>query len=195
MNTSPRHPWLKIVVSVALITGASLAAGGAVIAQPWAASPDQSSAQQLRVKPTQKPVPLDLKDAKVSGLGNQKETPLAESASEGKAKAQARDPKTLPGKRPAINPEKELKKLSASLGGCLREYGSAGQCLPTIPPSQAAHVKEMIDAGLNPNSMPHTWTCSEVRQYFPDGIEIRQKKTDPQRLDLDRNGIGCSPED
>ena len=193
MNTSKRHPWQKIVVSVALMTGASLAAGGAVVAQPWAASSVQASAQQMGVKSTQNPVALDLKDAKVSGLGNKKETPLAESASEGKAKA--RDPKTLPGKRPAIDPVKELKKLSVSLGGCLREYGAAGQCLPVIPPSQAAHVKEMVDDGLNPNSMPHTWTCSEVRQYFPDGIEIRQKKTDPQRLDLDRNGIGCSPED
>ncbi|WP_104084003.1 hypothetical protein [Cryobacterium sp. Y11] len=193
MKNPKRHSRLKIVVSVALLTGASLAAGGAVIAQPWDASAVQVSAQQLGIKPSQKPVALKLKDAKVSGLGEHKETPLAESASRGKPKA--RDPKTLPGKRPAIDPAKELEKLSTSLGGCLREYGSAGQCLPTIPPSQAAHVKEMIDAGLNPHSMPHTWTCLEVRQYFPEGIEIRQKKTDPQRLDGDRDGIGCSVHD
>lgn len=193
MNTPKRHPWLAIVSGVALITGVSLATGVAGFALPWGASSNQAPALHA-VASSQKPVALNLKDAKISGLGNHKEIPLSMSASRGTT-PKARDPKTLPGKRADIDPVKELKRLSVALGGCLREYGRAGQCLPVVPPSQAAHVKEMIDAGLDPNSMPHNWTCSELRQYFPHGIEIRMKNVDPQRLDLDRNGIGCSPND
>lgn len=190
MNTAKRHAWPRWVAVTALVAGVSLAAGAGVIAQPLAASSSVASQRTAAV-------PLDMKDATISKLGNKKETTLKESASKrpDKPDKQPRDKKTLPGKRGAIDPAKELKKLSTQLGGCLSAYGDAGQCLPVVPPSAADHIREMVDAGLDPKSMSHPWTCSELRQYFPQGIAIRKQGVDPQRLDPDRNGIGCSDGD
>jgi hypothetical protein len=49
----------------------------------------------------------------------------------------------------------------------------------------------MKNAGLDPASMPHNWTCSEVRVYFHNGISVRQPRTDPQHLDGNGDGIAC----
>lgn len=84
---------------------------------------------------------------------------------------------------------------TTSLGGCLRPYGDAGQCLPSVPPSLARHVQEMKDAGLDPASMPHTWSCGEVRKYFKNGVSVRQTGVDPQELDANEDGIACGPGD
>lgn len=160
--------------------------------------PRREAAPRGTAAPLDEAVPLDVKDATVSKLGDRKETSLAASSLQraaGRGDTGPRDPETLPGKRPATNPAQELKKLSVALGGCVREYGTAGQCLPVVPPSAAAHVQDMVDAGMNPKSMSHPWTCSELRTYFPDGIAVRKPGVDPQRLDLDRDGIGCSVND
>lgn len=89
----------------------------------------------------------------------------------------------------------ELLGATASLGGCLLAYGDSGQCLPSVPPSLAQHLQEMKDAGLDPASMPHAWTCDEVRKYFKSGISVRQAGVDPQKLDANADGIACGRAD
>jgi hypothetical protein len=88
-----------------------------------------------------------------------------------------------------------LDTTSQSLGGCLKEYGDAGQCLTVVPPSLAEHIQQMKDAGLDPASMPHNWSCAEVRVYFPKGITVRQPGVDPQHLDANRDGTACGAGD
>ena len=80
-------------------------------------------------------------------------------------------------------------------GGCLPEYGAAGQCLPVVPPSLASHVAQMKAAGLDPSSMPHHWSCAEVRTYFPEGLPVRIPGTDPQHLDSTADGTACGTGD
>lgn len=80
-------------------------------------------------------------------------------------------------------------------GGCLPEYGAAGQCLPVVPPSLASHLAQMKAAGMDPSSMPHHWSCAEVRTYFPDGLPVRIPGTDPQHLDPTADGTACGTGD
>lgn len=89
----------------------------------------------------------------------------------------------------------EVHDADGAPGGCLAEYGEAGQCLPTVPPSLAEHVQDMEKAGQDASSMPHHWDCAEVRTFFPDGIAVRQAGVDPQGLDTDEDGIACSAGD
>lgn len=89
----------------------------------------------------------------------------------------------------------EVISSDAALGGCHEAYGEDGQCLPTIPPSLAAHAAEMDRAGLDPTSMPHHWTCAEVDLSFPDGIAVRVAGVDPDGLDTDLDGVACGPGD
>lgn len=134
------------------------------------------------------------------GLGNSPEVSLTEA---GKAEVgQAADAK--PGRRDnsaglkerrAINPADVLATENLSLGGCLPQYGEAGQCLPAVPPSLSRHLQEMKKAGVDPASMPHPWACSEVRDYFMDGLIVRKKNVDPQKLDVNDDGIACGPGD
>lgn len=98
-------------------------------------------------------------------------------------------------RRGAVDPTTVLSDRGPSLGGCLPQYGAAGQCLPVVPPSLSQHLKEMKDAGLDPGSMPHVWTCTEVRTYFKNGIIVRQSGVDPQKLDANADGIACGPAD
>ncbi|MGZ4659968.1 MAG: hypothetical protein ACXVYB_01675 [Arthrobacter sp.] len=100
-----------------------------------------------------------------------------------------------PSPRGSIDPSQVLDTASQSLGGCLKEYGDAGQCLPVVPPSLAEHLQQMKDAGLDPASMPHNWTCGEVQVYFPNGITVRQHGVDPQRLDTNGDGRACGAGD
>ncbi|WP_298582695.1 hypothetical protein [uncultured Kocuria sp.] len=95
-----------------------------------------------------------------------------------------------------IKPEEVLGDVSRRApGGCLSEYGEDGQCLPAVPPSMAKHVQEMKDAGLDPNTMEHRWTCAEVREYFSEGIKVRSAGKDPQQLDANKDGVACGPGD
>ena len=100
---------------------------------------------------------------------------------------------TLPERFPS-GPDPTLGD-APNLGGCLPEYGAAGQCLPVIPPSFSAHVQEMVEAGIDPSGMTHSWTCAEVRQFFPEGLPIRLAETDPQGLDRNSDGTACGAAD
>jgi hypothetical protein len=97
--------------------------------------------------------------------------------------------------RGPVDPAAVLSDASLSLGGCLPQYGSDGQCLPAIPPSMSQHLKEMKDAGLDPGSMPHSWTCTEVRTYFKTGLSVRKAHVDPQKLDANHDGVACGAAD
>lgn len=96
--------------------------------------------------------------------------------------------------RAAVAPDDVLPDATAP-GGCLPEYGADGQCLPAVPPSLAKHVQDMKKAGLDPSSMPHNWSCDELRTVFPEGITVRQKGQDPQQLDANGDGTACGPGD
>ncbi|MGG7652443.1 MULTISPECIES: hypothetical protein [Kocuria] len=96
--------------------------------------------------------------------------------------------------RADVAPDK-VHDADTAPGGCLAEYGEAGQCLPTVPPSLAKHVRDMEKAGQDVSSMPHHWDCEEVRTFFPDGIVVRQAGVDPQGLDVDEDGTACSAGD
>lgn len=97
--------------------------------------------------------------------------------------------------RGTVAPSEVLGNAALSLGGCLKEYGADGQCLPAVPPSLSQHVQEMKDAGVDPAGMPHNWQCGEVRVYFPQGITVRQPGVDPQHLDRDGDGTACGAAD
>ena len=97
--------------------------------------------------------------------------------------------------REPVNPA-DVVTSSTALGGCHPSYGGAGQCLPLIPPSQAAHAAEMVAAGEDLASMQHPWTCTELLTDFPDGVAVREvadfAARDPYGLDLDGDLIACS---
>lgn len=125
-----------------------------------------------------------------STIGGVEETSLDQVASV--AVAGLRDNSALPGARGAVEPSALLS--SDSFGGCLAEYGDNGQCLTVYPPSRAEHVREMIDLGEDPSTMPHEWSCAELVTFFPDGIAVRQPGIDPQGLDVDLDGTACEPD-
>lgn len=97
--------------------------------------------------------------------------------------------------RAPVDPADVLSSATA-LGGCHPAYGDAGQCLPLVPPSMAAHAADMLAAGLDLDSMPHPWTCSELLRSFPDGVAVRDVPapgtSDPFGLDVDGDGIACA---
>jgi len=133
------------------------------------------------------------------GAGDSAEVSLAEAARTAsgpaaRAKAGSDHSSTLKRRGP-VDPSDVLADSSQSLGGCLPQYGSDGQCLPVVPPSLSRHLKDMVDAGQDPASMPHSWSCTEVRQYFKNGLAVRQANVDPQKLDANRDGIACGPAD
>lgn len=133
-----------------------------------------------------------------AGAGNAPEVSLAEA---GRAESGAASSRPEGGNstglklRGPVDPAAVLSDASVSLGGCLPQYGAAGQCLPAVPPSLSRHLKEMMDAGLDPGSMPHSWTCAEVRAYFKNGLAVRQAHNDPQRLDANHDGVACGAAD
>lgn len=110
--------------------------------------------------------------------GDSPEIPLAEAgrAETGQAASARRNGKDHSAhlkKRGAIDPRQVLPDTKLSPGGCLPQYGAAGQCLPAVPPSLSRHLRDMKDAGLDPPSMPHRWSCGEVREYFATGLPLR----------------------
>lgn len=101
----------------------------------------------------------------------------------------------LPQLREKVLPSQVLESGATGYGGCLLEYGENGQCVPAVPPSLASHVQDMKAAGGNPNAMEHRWSCTELRQYFKDGVALRQAGTDPQKLDANGDGKACGAGD
>lgn len=97
--------------------------------------------------------------------------------------------------RGPIDPAEVKGGSDATLGGCLVEYGANGQCLPVIPPSAADHAQQMRASGLDPLQMAHPWDCSEVREMFSAGLDVRQEGVDPQKLDTNGDGTACGPGD
>lgn len=91
------------------------------------------------------------------------------------------------GTRPDTSARSVLPSPEAANGGCDHDYGDSGQCLPLVPPSQAAHVA----AG---HATPR-WTCKEFRRYFADGLVVVVTGVDPLRLDGNADGVACGPGD
>jgi len=134
--------------------------------------------------------PIDVSDDVVeTPVGGGEETSLASAASA--PTIVGRDDSSLGAPNAPVDPSTVLG--SGVFGGCTVEYGTNGQCLPVYPPSIAGHIQDMVDAGLDPSTMPHNWTCDEVRQYFPSGIAVRQPGVDPQALDDDGDAMACEP--
>jgi len=138
---------------------------------------------------TEKPVDVT-EDAVETPVGDTAEVSLESAAST--PTGDTRDNGALGAPKEPVDPT-GIFDASASLGGCTVEYGETGQCLPVYPPSISQHVQDMIDAGLDPKTMPHNWTCEEVRLYFPSGIAVRQPGVDPQALDDDGDAVACEP--
>lgn len=95
--------------------------------------------------------------------------------------------KELRSERPKISPKQVFKDAGVARGGCNVAYGVGGQCLPSVPPSQAEHVA----AG----HMKPQWECTQVRVLFKDGIALAKAKADPQRLDKNKDGTACGKGD
>lgn len=197
-------PMLSIAgaVSVALVWGGisaeqtidASAAAGSVAMAPQAGKSGKTPPGQALAKDKRNQATI---------LGGKAEKSLAKAGAEankgkatnGKAKANRSNRVSGLAKRGPVDPKKVLTDVSAGLGGCLVEYGADGQCLPGVPPSLGAHVKQMKDAGVDPSTMPHTWTCGEVRTYFPEGVLLRQPGIDPQQLDTNGDGTACGTGD
>lgn len=130
---------------------------------------------------------------------NRRQTSLQEAATTPHTPAGPEQPSVPHGPAPKLRgpvlPSKVFSRGADNLGGCLKEYGENGQCVPVVPPSLAQHLQDMKNAGLNAGSMPHTWSCSELRNYFPNGAAVRQRGIDPQHLDINGDGIACGPGD
>lgn len=97
--------------------------------------------------------------------------------------------------RGKVRPSQALEKGATGFGGCLRQYGENGQCVPQVPPSLANHVRDMKAAGLDPSAMEHRWSCTELRKYFRDGVAVRRTGVDPQKLDTNGDGRACGTGD
>lgn len=178
-SQSPERP-----AAASAPTEASQAAGAAHHLK----TSDPASSRPLQEMPAANPNP--------QGVGNKPEVSLEEAgrAEVGQAASSGKDrSRNLP-KAGTATPA-EILGERPSLGGCLPEYGDAGQCLPAVPPSLTRHVQEMKDAGTDPSFMPHSWTCDEARKYFKDGLSVREPGVDPQKLDTNADGIACGPAD
>lgn len=89
--------------------------------------------------------------------------------------------------RPDTDPKQVVPDTATKTGGCVGAYGRPGQCLPTIPPSQAEHV-------AMGHMQPH-WDCTEVRTIFRKGLAVRARGVDPLGLDRDHDGTACGKND
>lgn len=133
--------------------------------------------------------------------GTRQETSLAQAASSSEVPVTVDGVPAAPDRaagltpRGAIDPGEVLGEGPSTLGGCLPEYGSNGQCLPVIPPSMAEHARDMARTGSDPAAMLHRWSCTEVRQLFPDGLPVRQAGVDPQGLDASKDDTACGADD
>lgn len=194
---------LATVVNVASSTPAQLPPAPERLGTTAAPSPSRSDAATHQshapgAPAVRLPQIIPPEAASPSGVGNRPEVSLEEAgrAEVGPA-ARSRQGKDRSGNLPkaSVATPGDVLGASPSLGGCLAEYGDDGQCLPSVPPSLSQHLKDMKDAGLDPASMPHNWTCSEVRQYFRNGLTVREAGVDPQELDSNADGTACGSAD
>ncbi|KIS27189.1 hypothetical protein TV39_11695 [Arthrobacter sp. SPG23] len=151
-------------------------------------------------KPAGNDSPAAARADEATGIGSRAEVSLNEAANAevgpaAGASRDARDRSSGLAEQAAVDPAAVLGSREVSLGGCLPQYGEDGQCLPAVPPSQSQHLQDMKNAGLDPGSMAHDWNCAEVREYFPNGIAVRQVSVDPQKLDPNDDGMACGPAD
>lgn len=130
---------------------------------------------------------------------NRPQTSLQDAAGREHPEAGSHRPDVPQGPPPAargrVLPSEVLEGGASTLGGCLKEYGENGQCVPVVPPSLAQHVQDMKKSGGNPNAMEHRWSCTELRKYFQDGVAVRQGGIDPQNLDANGDGKACAAGD
>ncbi len=185
---------IAALIAIALVAfwprpGVELSPLGQHSGHPGTSAPAGTSTPTPSPTFTEKPVDVT-DDAVQTPVGDTAEVSLASAAST--PTDGTRDNGALGEPKAPVDPTGIFDE-SASLGGCTVEYGATGQCLPVYPPSAADHVQEMIDAGLDPKTMPHNWTCQEVRLYFPSGIAVRQPGVDPQALDDDGDAMACEP--
>jgi hypothetical protein len=164
------------------------------------AQPSPGGQPQTLPEPARNDSPGAAGAEQAPGIGNKAEVSLSEAANAeagpaAGARRDGRDRSTGLAEQAPVDPAAALGSQELSLGGCLPQYGDTGQCLPAVPPSLSKHFQDMKDAGLDPGSMAHDWTCSEVREYFPNGIIVRQVSVDPQKLDQNDDGMACGPAD
>ncbi len=187
---------LAVIAGIALVAFTPVAGARQPLGQGEAAGHDHTAV--ATTEPTtgsdgfEVGTPLDPSAAVPSTVGTSGEATLAAAAALGTA---PRDMTTQGGERGDVAPDAILSGQSTSLGGCATEYGTTGQCLPTVPPSMAAHVRDMTAAGIDPSTMPHMWTCGELLQYFPQGIAVRVPGVDPYLLDRSDDGVACGEGD
>lgn len=193
---APRAQTWRLVVAGIVLT--VLAAVALIAFAPTAGTPGPVGGGEHAGHPTAADaggddgIPLDPLAAVPATAGTTGESSLAAAASTGDG---GRDMTTQDGERGPVAPDAILSESSPALGGCLAAYGATGQCLPVIPPSQSAHAQAMTDAGLDPATMQHVWLCSEVRQYFSEGIAVRVAGVDPLELDRSDDGVACGEGD
>lgn len=180
-------------ISTVQTIDAPAAAGSAAMA-PQAGNPGKTPSGQALAKDKRNPAVI---------LGGRPEKSLADAgaeatdgrASNGKETGNRPDRASGLTERGPVDPQQVLTDVSEGLGGCLVEYGADGQCLPGVPPSMGAHLKHMKEAGQDPATMPHSWSCREARTYFAEGLPLRQAGVDPQRLDTNGDGTACGIND
>lgn len=98
-------------------------------------------------------------------------------------------PKTKATKQEAL--AKARSEVVVRTAGCVLEYGAGDGCLPVASPGQVEHDRQM---GHMPG-MVVSWTCPQVRELFPGGIQLTQAGVDPQGLDGNADGVGCGAGD
>lgn len=167
---------------------------GAVVADGVTTSPESSA--PVAAPAADQPLP-EPPEPEIGAPGTAPETTLADAASapiDAAVAPRIRDVTALGAPRAPISPDSVMTEATAT-GGCLPEYGDAGQCLPVIPPSLGEHYRLMVEQGLDPSTMPHPWSCDEARLYFPDGLTLRQAGNDPSALDRNGDAIACGAGD
>lgn len=164
---------------------------------PAAGAPPQPPASGLAPtagKSELRPAPAD-----PAGPANKRQTSLQDAAGREHPAAGTDLPAAPDGPPPVprgrVLPTEVLEQGADSFGGCLKEYGDTGQCVPAVPPSLAEHLQEMKKLGGNPDAMNHSWSCTELRTYFPNGVAVRQAGVDPQHLDTNADGRACGAGD
>lgn len=220
MTRTPLSPYLRRTVA-ALTLGAIAAAAGAVFwlgsasAAPHSAAPHTTAASTTATAQPGGPgrhgrhtgsvgapvapdpaggvTHIGATPADPSSPADRRQTSLADAAA--LASSPARDGASGLGAPRAPVPAERLLGDGGGRGGCLPEYGRDGQCLPVVPPSQAAHAEEMAEAGIDPSSMRHQWACAELLRHFAAGIPVRSPGEDPQQLDRNGDGVACGPAD
>lgn len=161
---------------------------------PEAAVPGEPYAEEPRADEPRVDRPGTTKEQTLDSAGSEPTPAVGESVTAPGSEAGGDRSAGLEPRGP-VDPAEVKSGSDATLGGCLVEYGANGQCLPVIPPSAADHAQQMRASGLDPLQMAHPWDCSEVREMFSAGLDVRQEGVDPQKLDTNGDGTACGPGD